>query len=217
VCGDGVLDVEEQCDDGNTVPGDGCNEFCQDEGIVGDVCAAAPATGCLTAAKASVAIVEKKPGKEKWKAKLKSLDGATAQSDFGDPVSGATRYDVCLYGDSGQLVSELSVDRAGQTCGTKPCWKAKGEGYAYKDKEMSADGVKTVKGASGPIGKGKLQVQAGNKAKKGQTALATGVAAALAGSTSARVQVLTSDAACLEAALPTVKKAEPDQFKAKAP
>jgi len=217
-CGDGVVNVEEQCDDGNTAPGDGCSERCLDEGIVGEVCAPAPVEGCLRAAKASVAILEKKAGNEKWKAKLKGFDGATAASDFGDPVADTTRYDVCLYGDSGQLVSELSVDRAGQTCGKKPCWKDKrGKGFSYKDKESSADGVKTAKVASGPTGKGKLQVKAGNKARRGQAALPTGTAKALDGATSATLQVLAGGATCFEAFLSTVKKADGFQFKAKAP
>ncbi len=30
-CGDGFLDAGEECDDANTVPGDGCNEFCLNE------------------------------------------------------------------------------------------------------------------------------------------------------------------------------------------
>ncbi|MFP6629416.1 MAG: DUF4215 domain-containing protein, partial [Myxococcota bacterium] len=31
VCGDSVVEGAEQCDDGNTTPGDGCNATCQDE------------------------------------------------------------------------------------------------------------------------------------------------------------------------------------------
>lgn len=31
-CGDGMIDVGEQCDDGNTAPGDGCSPTCQSEG-----------------------------------------------------------------------------------------------------------------------------------------------------------------------------------------
>ena len=30
-CGNGHLDPTEQCDDGNTAPGDGCNQLCQNE------------------------------------------------------------------------------------------------------------------------------------------------------------------------------------------
>jgi cysteine-rich repeat protein len=32
MCGDGVVDGSEQCDDGNTMPGDGCSATCQNEG-----------------------------------------------------------------------------------------------------------------------------------------------------------------------------------------
>jgi len=39
VCGDGILDVSEQCDDGDDVGGDGCSEICELElfEAVGDV------------------------------------------------------------------------------------------------------------------------------------------------------------------------------------
>jgi len=36
MCGDGAVDDGETCDDGNLVPGDGCNEVCQDEGCIAD-------------------------------------------------------------------------------------------------------------------------------------------------------------------------------------
>ena len=37
-CGNGVVDPGEQCDDGNTVSGDGCSSTCQLEGSAGQVC-----------------------------------------------------------------------------------------------------------------------------------------------------------------------------------
>ncbi len=40
-CGDGFMDPGEQCDDGNTTSGDGCDEFCQSES--NDNCIDAPA------------------------------------------------------------------------------------------------------------------------------------------------------------------------------
>lgn len=33
VCGDGVVDSEEACDDANTVDGDGCSSSCQREAL----------------------------------------------------------------------------------------------------------------------------------------------------------------------------------------
>lgn len=34
-CGDGIIEAPEQCDDGNTLPGDGCDGNCQCEAVVG--------------------------------------------------------------------------------------------------------------------------------------------------------------------------------------
>ncbi|MBZ0172035.1 MAG: DUF11 domain-containing protein, partial [Phycisphaerales bacterium] len=36
VCGDGLVEAGEQCDDGNTTPGDGCSDTCQYEAVCGD-------------------------------------------------------------------------------------------------------------------------------------------------------------------------------------
>lgn len=35
-CGDRVLDSGEQCDDGNTLAGDGCSNICMTENLCGD-------------------------------------------------------------------------------------------------------------------------------------------------------------------------------------
>lgn len=180
------------------------------------ICGCAPAKGCIPAGKASLSIKEKKPGSEKLKLAMKKLEMPTVATDFGDPVTGTSRYGVCIYDDALQLVTELDVDRAGDTCGTKPCWKAKGDkGFAYKDPETAASGVKKITAASGDAGKGKVQAQAGNKEKKGQTAMPTGIASDLAGAGFAAVQVLVSDGVCFEAGFADVKKADGLQFKAK--
>ena len=219
VCGDGVLNTGEQCDDGNTTDGDGCSALCQDEEVVA-ICAPAPLSSCNEAAKASLSIVEKKPGNEKWKVTLKGLADATTAASFGDPVSGSTAITTCVYDAEGALVNGVLVDRAGQTCGPKgkPCWKVKGDkGWSYKDPDAGADGARKLTVQSGPDGKGKLQLQAGNKVKKSQAALPTGVAAALQNVAAVRVQVVTSDAGCFDALLGSVKKADGEQVKAKAP
>jgi len=83
--------------------------------------------------------------------------------------------------------------------------------------DAASGGVKKLVAASGPIGKGKLRLSAGNKASKGQTSLPTGAAVALEGTAAATVQVFTTDALCYGASLGTVKKADGTQFKAKAP
>lgn len=183
-------------------------------------CPSVPRPNCLVAAKAKLKIKEKKPGAEKLALQLKGFSGPTAQIDFGDPVGGATRYDVCLFDGAGRSLVRLTVDRAAQVCGSagKPCWKAKGtKGFGYKDPDASASGVRKIASSSGPAGKGKLSVQAGNKAPRGQIAMPHGIAPRLTGETSVFVQVAASDALCFEATLGTVKKADGVQFKAKAP
>ena len=181
-------------------------------------CPAAPAPDCVAAERASLKLSEKKPGGEKMSAVLKKFDDPTGQSDLGDPVDGTTAYAVCLYDEAGALVLDLEVDRAGAACGTKACWKAKGtKGFGYKDSEAASDGVKKLSAKSGPIGKGKLQVSAGNKVSKGQTAFPTGATTALEGALGATLQVLISDALCYGAPLSSVKKADRTEFKAKTP
>jgi cysteine-rich repeat protein len=216
ICGDGVEEGPEACDDGNTTVGDGCDTSCQDEGA--SPCAVAPIPACAAAGKASLSVVESKPGKEKLKLALKKLASAVTLADLGDPVSSTTRYDVCLYDAASQLAGVLTVDRAGQTCGAKPCWKAVGSvGFKYKDPAAAASGVRSLQLKSGDAGKGGLSLQAGNQSAKAQTALPTGIAAALQGATSATVQVLTDVPSCFQAELGTVKKADGTRFQAAAP
>jgi cysteine-rich repeat protein len=207
-CGDGVTQPGEDCDDGNTVDRDGCSTTCGTQ-----LCQATPAPGCEAAAKASLSISEKKPGKEKLKAVLSKLTGGATQADFGDPVGGDTRVDLCLYDGSDAFVGELIVDRAGESCGPKqkPCWKAvKTQGFSYSDPAAASSGVKKIGLKGGVAGKGKLQVQAGNQGGE----FPTGLAAALQGETGAAVQLHTSDGACFEAALGDVKKADGTEFEA---
>lgn len=218
ICGDGLQQASEACDDGNLLSGDGCSDVCALEAT--GPCPAAPAGSCVSAEKASFKLSEKKAGNERLSVKLRKLTEPTGPSDFGDPTTGTSRWAVCLYDETDAEVLALEVDRAGQTCGTKqkPCWKAKGtKGYAFKDPEAAADGVKKISATSGPLGKGSLSVQAGNKAKKGQTGLPTGTAAALQVAAGATLQVIISDALCYEASLGNVQKSDGVQFKARTP
>jgi hypothetical protein len=187
--------------------------------LVFDVCAAEPREGCLSAAKASLSVSEKKPGKEKLSAKLSGFAEGTTLADLGDPVAGTTRYDACIYDGLGQLVAGLTVARAGDTCGArqKSCWKPRGStGWSYKDPDAASDGVKKLLAASGAAGKGQWKLQAGNRERKEQITLPRGVSEALQGATQARLQLVASDRACFDAAL-AVKKADGVEFKAKTP
>ena len=213
LCGDGVVDPGEQCDDDNTTPGDGCSATCQNEG---GACPATVDPTCVDEfTKGSLVVSEKTAGKERLVARL--LNGPElAPSDFGDPVAGATAYHLCVYDDAGALVSDLTVDRAGDTCGDQPCWKGIGKpagtkGFRYRDKALAADGVLLVLLRSGDAGKSKLIVR-----EKGPT----GAAAALAGATSATVQLRATDApapSCFSLATSVVTRNDGLIFKAKTP
>jgi type 1 glutamine amidotransferase len=181
-------------------------------------CTFSPLSGCMTAGSGSVDVDERKPGKEKLKAVLKKIVAATSQVDFGDPVAGATAYAICLYDQGNQLVGEWLVDRAGDSCGSKPCWKAVStKGYKYGDKAATADGVHKLQSKSGDAAKGQVQARGKNDASKGRLALPTGIPAMLAGDTQATLQLAASDAQCFTAVLGKVKSADLSRFRASTP
>ncbi len=174
-------------------------------------CGVTPIPDCAAPAKAVLLVNEKKAGKEKVKVVLKKLQEPLVQGDFGDPVTGATAYKVCIYDDADQLSGEYAVDQAGATCGDKPCWSAVSDkGYKYTDKATAADGILKVKMLGGDAGKGKFLVIGKNKT----STMPLGVTAALEDAPSATVQVLTSDASCFGTSLSRVKKADGLIFKA---
>jgi cysteine-rich repeat protein len=212
-CGDAIEQPGEECDDGNTLTNDGCDDTCQAESL----CGAVPANGCIQAGKGKLTIDERRNGKEKVAIALTKLVGAVANVHIGNPVTGTTRYAACLYDGANAFRGELQVARGGESCGTKPCWRAKGaSGIAYADPVASSDGVSKIAAKGGADGKGKIALAARNKAAKGQTALPA-IAAGLAGATSATVQVVASDGACFELPIANVKKAELDLFSGTGP
>lgn len=184
------------------------------------LCPAVP-DECRAAAKASLSISEKAAGKEKLSLNLSGFSAATTQADFGNPVSGDSSYAVCIYDDAATLVGELAVERAQLLCGTKkltPCWKAQSTtGYGFKDAAGVSDGVRKLSAASGAAGKGTIALSASNNAAKDQIGMPTGLTDALAGTTSALVQVNTGDEDCYGALLENVKTATSTDFKASAP
>src|SRR5262249_13631246 len=153
-------------------------------------------------------------GKEKLTVKLKKLTTATVQGTFGNPVSGTTSYAICVYDQGATLRAQMQVNRAGQLCGTRACWSViSTKGYRYADKTASADGTSKITGKGGDPTEGQIQAKGQNNASQGQTALPTGVAAALQNNTQATVQILTSDASCFGATFTNVTTADGLQFK----
>jgi len=180
-------------------------------------CEATPVGGCLGPSKGILLVNEKVPGREKLKAVLKKLKPDVDQGQFGDPITGHTSYNLCIYDDADALAGEMQVARAQDDCGTppRPCWKAISDtGYTYKDRDTAADGILTIIAKAGYAGRGKVIVSGNNNASQGQTSLPAGIATALLNNTKATVQVVTSDADCFGVTTTDVKKADGLMFKA---
>ena len=184
------------------------------------ICPGEPRPDCAELGAGSLVVDERKAGKEKLTVKL-SGPATLVQEDFGNPLlAGGTELGLCIYDDAGERVAHLDLSRAGELCGTKPCWSAigggppGGKGFAYKDKAGAALSVTSLslKAAGGSA---KVQAAASNNAKKGRTAFPTGIAAALAETASATVQLHLTGGTCVSAVLSEIKKQEPGLFKAR--
>jgi len=220
--GDETCDGAGACESGAPLDCDDQSPCTQDscDAVTGCIHAGVPASCTEGFADGTLIVNEKVAGKEKMI--LKMLKGpASTQSDFGDPtVTAGTTYDICLYDGSGSIAGALRVDRAGDACGAKPCWKSiggappDGKGFLYKDKSTSSDGVKLIKVKAGSANKTKLIAKGKNNSKAGQLEQPTGITGALAGASSAIAQVH-AGGTCYSMDFTDVKKAEPDFFKAK--
>lgn len=122
-------------------------------------CPSTPRAGCKRpiAANAAKLQLKDKPGSAKDAVTLKLTKmAATAQGELGTPTTD-TDYSVCVYdGASPRLVFEGTAPGGG-LCGTtaRPCWKAAGSGFGYKDAQGRPDGIKKATLRSGPDGKAK--------------------------------------------------------------
>jgi hypothetical protein len=107
-------------------------------------CPNAPNPTCDTPAKSILKIKDKNADGAGDKDRLvwKWIKGpATAQADFGNPITTAA-YDWCLYaGTASALVMQAHVGASG-ICDGGPCWKPIGDkGYKFKDAPAAQDGV----------------------------------------------------------------------------
>jgi hypothetical protein len=130
----------------------------QNGGIGSSGCTPAP-TACrepIAEGKAKLTLVDRSPS-DKDKIIFTWTKGeATSLSDFGDPLT-TDAYDLCLYED-GVLQQGFEIPAAG-TCDGRPCWSTAGSGLSYRDKELTPDGIATVKLTPGDVdGKSKLKV-----------------------------------------------------------
>jgi hypothetical protein len=187
-------------------------------------CPAAPAGGCISGfQKGRLQVTEKTVGREKMVAKWQKLSVAIAGSDFGNPLNtNGTAYTICIYAGDNTLAGTYVIDRAGETCAGRDCWKSTGgepptnKGYRYTDTGLSSDGIQKIVLKGGAPGQPKLQAKGRNNANGGQTNLPTGVVAGLTGKGPPTIQLFGSDATnCYGEMLPDVRKDDGVQFKAK--
>jgi uncharacterized delta-60 repeat protein len=227
-CGNGVVDPGETCDDGNLGGGDGCDPNCQIEPVtttsttsstttttVG--CGIAPHGGCIVPSRAVVTAKEASPGNEKLTVSMLGLAEALSQGQFGNPATGSTRYDLCIFDGADTLVSSLTIDRAARVCGDPPkaCWRPVSVlGYRYKDQAASADGVRALLLKGGPAGLGKVTLKAGNNSAKGKLSLPTGLTGALNGTDHVTVELISSDGECFGGVMHNVTRADLGLFRA---
>jgi cysteine-rich repeat protein len=137
-CGSGIVEGDEECDDGNTVDGDGCSSLCFVE-----PCTAIPPTGCHEpGASGRARLVLKDGGSDtlRWKWR-----GDTTLPELGDPTS-TSHHELCIWDSSGAPQPRFARAVAGgETCGRKPCWREMPEqGFTFKDAKPTDGGLSGV-------------------------------------------------------------------------
>ncbi len=163
-CGDGEVDGDEECDDGNTVAGDCCDAGCRaepegspcaeeddDELCTSAICDGdgecdheeVPATTCRWPIRAGAGTLVIRDGDKDARDQIlwHWRRGEATKDDFGDPLA-ETSYALCVYDASG-LVSSVSVP-AGERCGDRPCWDGNPSGFRYRNPARTPEGAGLV-------------------------------------------------------------------------
>jgi len=106
---------------------------------------------------------------------------ATTLSDFGDPVTAATRFAFCLYDGTGLRMTARTP--AGSLCGTRPCWTAIGtKGFTLNNPLGDPEGLAKIQLVAGSDGSTKLTISGkGNFLATAQLPLPEPVRAQLVG------------------------------------
>ena len=190
----------------------------------GASCPATVDVACTTGfAKGSFFAKDDTPGRERLVVRMQQ-GPALAQTDLGNPLdasqgSSGTAYALCVYDHASALAVELHVDRAGDLCGTKPCWRpighapndprGPGKGYRYRDTTLASDGVSSIVYRGGTAGRSQVVVVG-----KGSS-LPTGIPAALAAASEVTVQFRSSDGLCLSIDLDEIQAQDSTLLKAR--
>ncbi len=177
VCGDGIVDGSEQCDDGNTLDGDCCSSTCQfdpagsacTDGVIctEDACDGAgtcthhvpPVAGCdgPQATKATLTLKKNARSATADALEWKWVSGGPFDAGaLGTPAT-TTDLTLCVFDQTGKAVAATAP--AGGQCAGKPCWRTSATTVKYSDKALTPDGLQKLQGKSGAAGRGKLEVK----------------------------------------------------------
>jgi cysteine-rich repeat protein len=139
LCGNGSLDVAEQCDDGNCANFDCCPTTYQ------------RATRCRFAQKSLFLLKNNATDDAKDKVTWKWLQGAaTAAEEFATPIDD-TQYTLCLCAGGSSYSYSIPPGSNWQATGSK--------GYKYKDQSATPSGIEKCKLKSGDAGKSRVLVK----------------------------------------------------------
>ena len=169
-CGNGKVEVGEECDDGNTEEGDCCSATCELEpddapcegdgsACTADVCRDGECVhvvpedaGCIGASASTLLPISDDVAGDRLRWTWRSTTPVD-RAEFGDPTA-ATDVTACVVagvGESDAALLEIAVPAAG-TCGGVPCWKRTRRGFRFKDPDAGGDGaalLRLVTGANG--------------------------------------------------------------------
>jgi cysteine-rich repeat protein len=179
VCGNGDLEGDEECDDGNRVGGDCCDAACRPE-PAGSPCRDAedptdeelcttpvcdgdggcereetPAPECRWPVEEGASTLRLRDADDDAKDRLVwtwRRGGTTGRADFGDPT-GTTAYALCLYDDSGIVASLVLPAGAG--------WIAPSGGFRYRSPAGEPGGATSARlRQGGRVGPARIRVEA---------------------------------------------------------
>jgi hypothetical protein len=83
-----------------------------------------------------------------------------AKTDFGSPTT-TTDYALCVYDQSGAgpTLRLAATAPAGGVCGGRSCWSEASSGFRYVDRELTPDGLATIRLQAGEAGAGRVKVR----------------------------------------------------------
>jgi cysteine-rich repeat protein len=140
--GNNYLALHEECDDGNTIDGDGCSARALLEVAS---CPPTPRTDCAAAAAAGARLKLHDRADDRRDALSLRLQSESGAGDLGDPT-GATGYGLCLYDASPASQPRRALGLpSGAECVGGTCWRAGESGFTYRDRQGTGDGITSAR------------------------------------------------------------------------